>query len=128
MNVTSIINYSANYYTRRINLNNVWFVILAFVLNDLLILYTLLRLWRKRFYLHVILCEKCGSPVLVHAHIDETNECDNCHVCEGCGKYLTCITCGKKHLVRKNVEEVLWCNSIGCEEKYRLSKEEENKT
>jgi hypothetical protein len=106
-------------------LNNAWFLFGALIINDIVILYTLLLLWRKRFYLHIISCDTCDSPVLVHAHIDETDECENCHVCEHCGKYLTCSTCGKKRLVRKDVEKILWCDSIGCLEKYKLNKEKE---
>lgn len=105
-------------------MTNYMFWIIAFILNDILMAFMFFRLWRKSFYLHPVFCE-CGEMHLVPLGVEGLLECSECHVCEGCGHYLTCKTCGKTHLVHKEVNGINFCDAIGCEEKYKRRKKNE---
>jgi ABC-type nickel/cobalt efflux system permease component RcnA len=100
-----------------------WFWIMAFVLNDVLIGFTFWQLWRKNFFRHIVYCENCDSPQIVADNIEAIVSCENCHVCSRCGKYMICDTCGKRHLVRQEVDKINFCDGIGCFEKYKLNQE-----
>ena len=100
------------------NINPMWFWIVAFILNDVLIAFTFWQLWRNNFFLHIVYCSKCGSSQMVSIAVDKLRECPECHVCERCGKLMRCETCGRELLVPSLVEDVAYCSGIGCKEKY----------
>ena len=95
-----------------------WWIIGALIVNDLLIGFAFYQVWKYNFGLHIIQCE-CGEYSLVTQDIQYLEECSYCHVCDFCGKYLYCNTCGRKELVRKEVDSIEFCNALGCFEKYK---------
>jgi len=95
-----------------------WWIIGALIVNDLLIGFAFYQAWKYNFGLHVVQCD-CGEYSLVTQDIRYLLECDSCHVCENCGRYLDCKTCGKSVLVRDEIVSVEFCNSLGCFEKYK---------
>ena len=100
-----------------------WWIIGALIVNDLLLAVLFYQVWKYNFGFHIIQCE-CGTYNMVTLDIKYLEECDDCHVCEHCGKWLTCKTCGRKELVRKEVDSIEFCNGIGCFEKYKKGNKE----
>jgi uncharacterized membrane protein YhfC len=119
-----------NFEYRRNTLNIFW-AIGALLVNNLIIGYTVYLLWKKQynnaFNMHIVFCDNCDYPHIVPSEIESFEGCPMCHVCEECGKYMLCKTCGKRELVRQDVSSIEFCNGIGCYEKYMMNQKKLNK-
>jgi hypothetical protein len=112
-------------------MNSYIYWIIAFILNDILFIYSFFLWWdkmnRKAYGLHLVPCDNCGEVSIQPQHVTSIRECPSCHVCEQCGKTVICENCVKPKLVRMEVDGIYFCDNAGCRESYFLKKDLEKK-
>lgn len=108
------------------NINIFWFAGVL-ILNNVLVGYAIYRLWNwlqdNNFGLHIVPCDNCDAVHLAPYYIKSLIDCESCHVCETCGKYMFCKTCGRKELVRQDVVSIDFCDSDGCFEAFQKKRD-----